>query len=394
LLAGKRAGRRAGFFLLVFIVWAMISPGSGTILAAVPQFAENTQTVPLRGRVLQVENLEPEESVRNFVKQEQLATVEITRGRYRGQQLQLLNSLMGHPLFDLYLTQGREVILWGEVDEAGKLRQIYLQDFARDTYLYLLAGLFVLALLLVGKRKGLVTVFTLAVTVLAIFFVLLPLLKAGHSPIGVTILVASGVTLVTMAFVGGLHWKTVAAVTGTVGGVLVAGLLSLLVGGAVRLTGFSSEEAQMLLYMEGGPLDVRGLLFAGIIIGSLGAVMDVAMSIAAAVHEVRCANPRLCFRELFRSAMNVGRDVMGTMANTLILAYVGSTLPLLLLFMGYEMPWISIINSDLVATEVVRALAGSIGLVATIPLTALMAGLLVFRISGKERPGRSMERVL
>jgi uncharacterized membrane protein len=394
LLAGKRAVRIAGFFLLVFMVWVASAPTSGTILAAVPQFGENTQTVSLRGRVIQVEDLEPEEAVRNFVKQEQLATVEITRGRYRGQQFRLLNSLMGHPLFDLYLTQGREVILWGEVAGDGRLLQVYLQDFARDTYLYVLAGLFVLALLLVGKRKGLVTVFTLAVTVLAIFFVLLPLLMAGHSPTGTTILVAAGVTLVTMVFVGGLHWKTAAAVTGTVGGVLVAGLLSLLVGSAVRLTGFSSEEAQMLLYMDGGPLDVRGLLFAGIIIGSLGAVMDVAMSIAAAMHEVQCANPRLCFRELFRSAMNVGRDVMGTMANTLILAYVGSTLPLLLLFMGYQMPWVSIINSDLIATEVVRALAGSIGLVATIPLTALTAGLLAVRSKSREQSKYGAERTI
>ena len=393
MLARRKAVRSAGFFLLVLLVWGAFVPASST-LAAVPQFAENTQTVSLRGRVIEVENVEPEEAVQNFVKQEQLATVEITRGQYRGQQFRLLNSLMGHPLFDLYLTQGREVILWGEVDEAGKLQQVYLQDFARDTYLYLLAGMFVLVLLLVGKRKGLITVFTLAVTALAIFYVLLPLLIAGYSPIGMTILVASGVTLVTMAFVGGLHWKTAAAVTGTVGGVLIAGLLSLLVGSAVRLTGFSSEEAQMLLYMEGGPLDVRGLLFAVIIIGSLGAVMDVAMSIAAAMHEVHCANPRLCFRELFRSAMNVGRDVMGTMANTLILAYVGSTLPLLLLYMGYQTPWVSIINSDLIATEVVRALAGSIGLVATIPLTALTAGLLVFRSKGRELPGQSVERTI
>jgi len=391
LLASKRAVRRAGFFLLVFAVWVV---ASGSLLAAVPQFAENTQTVPLRGRVVQVEDLEPEEAVRNFVKKEQLATVEITRGQFRGQQFRLLNSLMGHPQFDLHLTKGREVILWGEVDEAGKLQQVYLQDFARDSYLYLLAGAFVLALLLVGRRKGLATVLTLAVTVLAIFYILLPLLMAGHPPTGITILVAAGVTLVTMVFVGGLHWKTAAAVTGTVGGVLIAGLLSLLVGSAVRLTGFSSEEAQMLLYMESGPPDVRGLLFAGIIIGSLGAVMDVAMSIAAATHEVHCVNPRLCFRELFRSAMNVGRDVMGTMANTLILAYVGSTLPLLLLFMGYQMPWVSIINSDLIATEVVRALAGSIGLVATIPLTALTAGLLAMRVKSRELSKQGLEKTL
>ena len=109
-------------FLLIFMVWAAVVANSGTILAAVPQFAENTTTMPLRGRVIEVENLEPEESVRNFVKQEQLTTVEITCGQFRGLQRPLLNSLTGHPLFDLYLTQGREVILWGEIDQAGNLQ--------------------------------------------------------------------------------------------------------------------------------------------------------------------------------------------------------------------------------------------------------------------------------
>jgi uncharacterized membrane protein len=171
---------------------------------------------------------------------------------------------------------------------------------------------------------------------------------------------------------------------------MVAGLLALVVGSAVRLTGFSSEEAQMLLYMEGGPIDVRGLLFAGIIIGSLGAVMDVCVSIAAASLEVHCANPRLCFKDLVGSAMNVGRDIMGTMANTLILAYVGTAMPLLLLFMGYRMPWTTIANSDLVATEVVRALAGSIGLVTAIPLTALASGLFLVRSKISERQLESL----
>ena len=290
-----------------------------------------------------------------------------------------LNALMGHPLFDLYLTEGRRVILWGEVDQAGNLQQVYLQDYVRDIYLYAIGALFVVALVLVGRVKGVITIFTLVVTVLAVARVLLPLLIQGYSPIPATLLVASLITLVTLIGIGGLQRKMAAAAIGTVGGVIVAGFLAFTIGGAANLTGFSSEEAQMLLYMETGPIDVRGLLFAGIIIGALGAVMDVAMSIAAASHEVYCANPSICVREQIKSAMNVGRDVMGTMANTLILAYVGTTMPLLLLFMGYGTPFMSIINSDLVATEVVRALTGSIGLVAAIPLTAVASGLLTVR---------------
>lgn len=369
----QRAMRTASLFLLIFLCMANAAG------ATAPSFGEDAETVLLRGRVVSVQELAPDETVRDFVQREQLAEIEIISGPYKGERRPLLNSLMGHPLFDMVLTEGRRVILWGEVDADGVLVQVYLQDFERDTYLYLLAALFVLMIIFVGGRKGLVTVFTLLVTVLAVFRLLLPMLLSGSPPIPATIAVAAFITLITLLAIGGLHRKTFAAAIGTVGGVLVAGLLALIVGSAANLTGFSSEEAQMLLFMEGGPIDVRGLLFAGIIIGALGAVMDVAMSIAAASHEVYCANPSICMRDQIKSAMNVGRDIMGTMANTLILAYVGTAMPLLLLFMGYGTQYMSIMNMDLVATEVVRALAGSIGLIAAVPLTALSAGILTTR---------------
>jgi uncharacterized membrane protein len=373
MLVKSRAVRNIVLFLLIMLLLTGISQ------AVEPSFSDDANTIILRGRVLSVEDIEPDESVQSFIELEQLASIEIIRGQYKGEVFTLVNSLMGHPLFDLYLTEGRQVVLWGEVDNDGVLRDIYLQDFARDKYLYLIVGLFILTLLAVGRRKGLTTVVTLTITILAIFRILLPLILAGYSPIGATIVVATAVSLITILALNGLHRKTFAAVIGTVGGVMVAGLLALFIGNAANLTGFSSEEAQMLMFMEGGPIDVRGLLFAGIIIGSLGAVMDVTVTISSSVYEVYCADRTKCLRELISSAMNVGRDIMGTMANTLILAYVGTAAPLLLLFMGYSMPWPLIINSDLVATEVVRALAGSIGLIAAIPLTAVTSGLLLAR---------------
>lgn len=369
----KKALRFASLFLLVFML--LSSPASAV---SVPEFSEDSSTVLLRGRVLSVEELEPEGEQKNFVQLEQLAEVEITRGPYKGQRHTILNSLTGHPLFDLRLTAGKRVLLWGEVSQDGTLRQVYLQDYARDHYLYLVIGLFVLALVVVGRRKGVITVLTLIVTLFAVWQVLLPLLLRGYSPIPVTVLVAAVITIITLLAIGGLQRKTFAAAIGTVGGVLVAGTLAYLVGGAANLTGFSSEDAQMLLYLETS-IDVRGLLFAGIIIGALGAVMDVAMSISASSHEVYCVNPAICMRDQIKSAMNVGRDVMGTMANTLILAYVGTAMPLLLLFMGHRTPYTTVFNSDLVATEVVRALTGSIGIVSAIPLTAVASGLLTAR---------------
>ncbi|MCW3488880.1 YibE/F family protein [Dethiobacter alkaliphilus] len=374
-MTGKsyQALRYAGLFLLIFLLLA--APAQ----ANEPVFSDETDTVDLRGRVISVEDLEPDGDASQFVELEQLVTIEITSGPFQGQQHTILNELMGHPLFDIYVEEGRQVILWGEVDpDDGTLLQIYLQDYVRDTYLYYVIGLFVLVLVVAGGKKGLLTLVTLTVTIALVARVLLPLLLQGYPPIPTTLGVAVLITLITLLGIGGLQRKTLAAVIGTAGGVAVAGVLALLVGNLANLTGFSSEEAQMLMYME-GTIDVRGLLFAGIIVGALGAVMDVAMSIASASHEVYCANPAICVRDQFRAAMNVGRDVMGTMANTLILAYLGTSMSLLLLFMGYEVSYSSMINMDLVATEVIRALSGSIGLVTAVPLTALFAGLLTVR---------------
>lgn len=206
--------------------------------------------------------------------------------------------------------------------------------------------------------------------------VILPLLLQGYEPIPVATLSAIAIIVFTLLVIGGLNAKTFSAIVGTVCGVSVAGLLALWVGEISHLTGFSSEEAQMLFFME-QTINIRGLLFAGIIIGSLGAVTDVGMSVASAASEISCVNPQIRPYQLTRAALNVGRDIMGTMSNTLVLAYVGGAMPLLLLLVGYEMEWLKIINLDLIATEFVRGIAGTIGLIASIPVTAAIAGFLM-----------------
>ena len=206
----------------------------------------------------------------------------------------------------------------------------------------------------------------------------------GANPIPITILISIVVTILTMFIVGGINKKSIAAVVGTSGGVLVAGIIAYYIGSQVKLTGLSSEEATMLMYIpQEVNFDFRGLLFSGIILGSLGAVMDVGMSIASSMDEIHKANPNLTRKELFKSGMNVGKDVMGTMTNTLILAYTGSSIPVLLLFMAYETSIAKILNLDVIATEAIRSLAGSIGLVLTIPLTALVSSTLIKNSSSK-----------
>ncbi len=345
----------------------------------------------IRAEVLEVRHLSEHDPALEMLIERTELKVELLEGRFAGRVLEVESPATGNPAFDIDFRAGDRILVLAEI-QGEEIVAAHATDLVRDRWLYMIMGFFLLLLVVVGGIQGAKTIVTLGITGLAILTVLLPLLLKGCSPIGVTVAVSAGVIAVTFVIIAGAGRKTLAAVIGTTGGVVVAGVLAMIVGGLARLSGFGGgEEAVGLLYIpQGIELDVRGLLFAGIIIGALGAVMDVGMSIASAMEEVRRANPLISLRDLIRSGMNVGRDVMGTMSNTLILAYTGSTIPMLLLFMAYDTPFVKVINMELIATEVVRAMAGSIGLILAIPVTALAGGLLMAQRSTP--PNQSMDR--
>ncbi len=333
-----------------------------------------------KAEVIKVDNVESEpiEGVEGQTFQEQVITVKMLSGDHKGQTLEAHNTLSGSMGWDLEVKPGDKVILY-IIEHDGEPTEIYLSDMSRVPYVNYLIIFFMLALVVVGGIKGIKALVALGLTILGVYKILLPALLQGNSPLLMTVLVLIGVTLITMVIIAGVTKKAVSATLGTIGGVVVAGILALLVGDLAHFTGYASEESRMLLYVEGLNINVQGLLFAGIIIGALGAAMDVAISIASAIEEIKKANPELTAADLMRAGMNVGRDVMGTMANTLILAYTGGALPLLILFMAYDTSPVHIFNSELIATEIVRAVAGSIGLVFCIPITAFSASLLFAR---------------
>jgi uncharacterized membrane protein len=351
-----------------------------SLVVATPVFAFTEEIVDAeehfyRGRVLEIQEAE-EQQHEYFTSIEQELKVKLTSGPYRGEIITIYNTFFaGDPVYDFLLEEGQEVIVV-TIGEEGSFEQAYVQDLARDRGVFYLVLVFILALLLIGRMKGLKTIVTLVVSIFLIFWVLLPLLLDGYNPIAVAVGVAAIAIAFTLLVIGGLNRKSVVAIIGTITGVVVAGLMAFWAGSLARLTGFGSHEAQMLYFMD-QTIDFRGLLFAGIIIGSLGAITDIGMSVASAAAEIRQACPDIRFRELVGGAFNVGRDVMGTMANTLILAYVGAAIPMLLLVMGYDIDWLKVINMDIIATEFVRGIAGSIGLVAAVPVTAILAGYLL-----------------
>ncbi|MBT9176127.1 MAG: hypothetical protein DDT20_00429 [Firmicutes bacterium] len=331
-----------------------------------------------RGRVLTLEERPAEEGrgETGFELREFDVQLEVLSGTLRGQTVDIRHVLTGTPAFDVVVTPGQRVLIAIEKLE-GDAVEVAIADHERDRYLLALVIVFGALLIGLGGKKGLFSLISLGLIGVLIIYVLIPLLLRGYNPITLAVVVAAVATAFTITLVGGANRKAAAAIVGTVGGLVVAGVLAIVVGGDIHTTGLAGEEAQMLAFIpQGVAFDFRGLLMAGIIIGALGAIMDTGMSISSAISEVQRASPGLRRKALFWVGMNVGRDVMGTMANTLILAYTGSSLALLLLVQAYEVEFIRLVNMDSIASEVLRALAGSIGLVSAIPLTALAAAFL------------------
>ncbi len=260
--------------------------------------------------------------------------------------------------------------------------KITIIDYARDTMSFYLVFLFFALLIIIGRKHGVKTALSLIVTILIIMKVLLPLILNGFNPMVCSILCCLVISVVNLLIITGISLKTGATLIGTSFGVLTAGLLAHVVGILSHFSGLSDEDTLFLTTFQQDAINPNGILFAGILIGTLGAVMDVSMSISSSMHEVIDHHPQISRVRLIRSGLNVGRDVMGTMADTLILAYVSTAIPLLLFSISRQTPLIILLNSESIATEILRALSGSIGIILSIPATAMAFALLLPKRKG------------
>ncbi len=252
----------------------------------------------------------------------------------------------------------------------------YFWEYVRSDALLWLAGLFALALVVYGRIKGVNTLISLAFTVISVFVVFVPAIMAGQNIYAWAIVVCIYIITMTLILVNGWNRKSLAAGIGCVSGVLAAGLLTLLMDQFLHLTGITGESSVYLQNMSNDDLDLKAIIFAGIILGAVGAIMDVSVSIAASLAEVKdkAANPTRML--LFKSGLNIGRDVMGTMANTLVLAYIGSSLSTTLLLYASSSSMLNLFNREMVVVEVLQALVGSMGILLTLPLTAFISSIL------------------
>ena len=313
--------------------------------------------------------------------------VQVKSGAYAGEEFDAVNpsgSLFGMENCEV----GSRVIVIVSSTDDNAVVTVYSKDRTMAIYLFVL--FFCLVICIIGGKKGVKAIASLAFTGVCIVYLMFPLMYRGISPIGITIVVVILSTLLTLWLLGGVSKKTVSAVVGTVSGVVVAAVAAVVFGKAAGITGYNVSDIETLNYVaQNTHIKIGQLLFSGIIIAALGATMDVGMSIASTIQElherspqlgtkeVAARAPELGFKELFRSGIHVGRDMMGTMANTLIFAYVGGSLSTLVVNYAYNLSYNQLINSYVIGTEIMQGLSGTLGVVLTVPITAAVAAVLI-----------------
>ena len=304
---------------------------------------------------------------------EQRVLVRLTTGVRAGQELET-TSASGY-LFGAGCTVGMRVIVLQSVAGDSTITSIYSQD--REWVIYAFAAAYLVVLCLVGGKQGIKGALGLVFTFFCILFVYLPLVYRGLSPFWVSVFICVITTLVTMYLIGGPTRKTLVATGGTVAGVVIAGISATIFSMATGITGWNVSDIESLLTLSStSGVQVGGLLFSGLLISSLGAVMDVAMSIGSAIAEIHAQNPALSRGELFKAGMHVGRDMMGTDSNTLILAFAGGSISMLVLDYAYSLPYQQIINSNNIGIAIMQGLSGSFGVILSVPATVAIATVL------------------
>jgi uncharacterized membrane protein len=278
---------------------------------------------------------------------------------------------LGATTVDAYRV-GDRVELYYAPAPGGTVREYVVVDWIRRPALYLLVGLFLLVSVAVARLKGLRAFIATGVSLAIIVTFIVPRILDGWNPMLVTLVGVGGILVLAIYFVHGLNWSTTAALAGTMAAVVATMALGVSFTHFAHLTGFGSEEA-MLITFSAEQVDLRGLLLAGLLIGALGALTDITIVQASVVRELAHVNPSFAWSELYRRGMNVGLDHIGSLVNTLVLAYVGAGLPLLVLLSVGDYSWGRALNIEQVAAEVVHTLVGSIGLILGVPITTALA---------------------
>lgn len=339
---------------------------------------EKTELMETEGRNFEkaevIAVLQDNETENGNIVGNQVVELELLSGDHKGEQVEAVSS--SSYLFGAHCQVGMEVIAIVNESNGELVASVYSVN--REPMIWLMAALFVLIVVLVGGRKGLSSIAGLVFTMFCIIFIFLPMIYRGVSPVLAAVLVVVVTTIITMCLIDGISRKSVSAMAGTVSGVVIAGIFAWIFGKATQISGYNVSDIENLVYV-GEMTDIRigELLFAGILIAALGAVMDVGMSIASTLNELKETDETLMVMDLFRSGMNVGRDMMGTMSNTLILAFTGGSINTLVFIYAYNYQYRQIINMYSIGIELMQGLSASMGVILTVPVTSLIGAWLL-----------------
>lgn len=357
---------------LIILFSYMYIVGDGTI------FKGELDGEIIKARVIRVTDVQ----MQNVTGESEFVTVtfkaQALNSDLRGKTLDVVQEIDRSYAFSPRQVEENDKILIDSYTQNGQ-QKFYFGDFIRITPLLWLLLVFCILIVVFSKMQGLKTVVSLGFTCLAVFTVLIPAILNGHNIYLWSILVCVFITVMTLAIISGFSTKSLCAGIGCVCGVLCAGLITLIMDKFLNMTGLIEEESIYLVQLyPDNPINLKAIIFAMIIVGAVGAVMDVSMSISSSLYELRLKSPDIRPKELMKSGFTIGRDMMGTMANTLVLAYIGSSLTSVLLLVAYNAGIEQVVNRELIIAEILQALAGSMGMLLTLPLTSAVCSVVYY----------------
>lgn len=300
----------------------------------------------------------------------------IESGEHKGEEITATSS--SSYLYGADCVEGLKVIAIISESENTITASVYNYD--RGDILYLIILFFIVVLWLIGGKKGLNSAIGLVFTFVCIIFLFLPMIYRGVSPILSAVVIVILTTFVVMYLIDGISVKSICAMLGTIAGVLISALFAALFGCLTNISGNNVSDIENLMYIgQMTDIDVGELMFAGILISTLGAVMDVAISVASTINEIHDKNPQLSRKELFSSGINVGRDMMGTMSNTLILAFTGSSINTLVYIYSYNYSYYQVLNMYSIGIELIQGISATLGVILTVPFVAFISSMFLSR---------------
>lgn len=308
-------------------------------------------------------------------------TAEIKNGSLKGQQIAATQYIDY-----MYAIHPKEIKVGDDIIVAKGQSEVELEgdwiftEYNRSKKLAALFISFLALILIIGRGKGIATILSLIFTIGAIFGVYIPSILSGRNIYISTTIITLFIIFMSIVLLNGINKKSICAIIGNVGGVFISAMIALVMNNVLGITGLIDQDYIFLTFLEtAAPIDLKAIIWGGILIGSLGAIMDVSMSISSAMNEIADTMHKYSPRRMIRSGMNIGKDVIGTMTNTLILAYIGGSLATVLLLIAYNKNWLMIFNMEMIVVEVLQALVGSMGILFSVPITVLVAAYIFKR---------------